>query len=129
MTDRQLTLVVVGVDGGGVVVGDGRLRDGRAEEAQQDELSTHGDDAVFLKRGLGDRRPVLSDQLALSDRESVGPFPPFDTEYARTLAQTRDWRLEGCFNADAEFDSNAEGERTSKRASKQAGRTDGRTDR
>ena len=48
--DRQLTLVVVGVDGGGVVVGDGRLRDGRAEEAQQDELSTHCDDAVFLKR-------------------------------------------------------------------------------
>ena len=50
MTDRQLTLVVVGVDGGGVVVGDGRLRDGRAEEAQQDELPTHGGDAVFLKR-------------------------------------------------------------------------------
>ena len=50
MTDRQLTLVVVGVDGGGVVVGDGRLRDGRAEEAQQDELSTHCGDAVFLKR-------------------------------------------------------------------------------
>ena len=48
--DRQLTLVVVGVDGGGVVVGDGRLRDGRAEEAQQDELPTHCDDAVFLKR-------------------------------------------------------------------------------
>ena len=51
MTDRQLTLVVVGVDsGGGVVVGDGRLRDGRAEEAQQDELPTHCGDAVFLKR-------------------------------------------------------------------------------
>ena len=54
-------MVVVGVDGGVGGVGDGLLRDGRAEEAQQDELSTHCGDAVFLRRGMDGVDPFCPD--------------------------------------------------------------------
>ena len=48
----------------------------------------------------------LSNQLARGVTENrSGPFLSNTRLTTCTLAQTCDWRLEGCFNADAEFDS------------------------
>ena len=48
--DSSLTLVVrlPRRDGRGILVGDGLLCDGRAEEAQQNDGSTHCDDGAFV---------------------------------------------------------------------------------
>ena len=54
---HSLTLVVGtgGGDGRGILVGDGLLCDGRAEEAQQDDGSTHCDDGAFVDVPEGKR--------------------------------------------------------------------------